>query len=310
MRIYLFPGGSHHAAPPGRPTGGVRFLLTLALLLAAGTLGGCSTTRLATRAMIPIIEHTRDFALAYPDVETFVAATPANLFLIEGMIASDPGNEELRLTASMLYFSYGFTAAEDRDPGYASYLYLQGLEHAAHILKDDKRVRERWGGTLQDFESILDRFDSGQTEAMVWAAANWAQFISLHLDSTAVLPDIPRVAALLERTCEIDGTYFMGLPHIILGILHAFRPPMLGGDPEKSLEHFTRAFEISDSRFYLCHFFYAKYYCHRTQEAEAFEQALAYVLDHPAAAAPGYRLLNQIAKDKALTLMEEKDDLF
>lgn len=293
-----------------------RFLRSLALLLSAasllpaGFLGGCSTSRLASRAMIPIIENTRDFALSYPDVETFLAATPSNLFLIEGMIESDRGNDKLRITASMLYFSYGFTKIEDRDPGYASFLYLKGLEHASAVLKKDAAVREGWNGRLDEFESICGRIEAGDVEALTWAAANWAQFISLHLDSTAVLPDIPRVTALLERSRELDEAYFMGLSHITLGILHAFRPPMLGGDPARSLENFTRAFELSQNNFFLCHYFYAKYYCYRTQDAAAFEDTLTAIIGRSAAAAPRYRLLNEIARQKARHLLEEKDELF
>lgn len=272
--------------------------------------GACSTSRLASRAMIPIIENTRDFALAYPDVETFLAATPSNLFLIEGMIASDRGNDKLRLTASMLYFSYGFTRIEEHDPGYASFLYLKGLEHASAILKKRSSVRAAWDGRLEEFETMCAQFETEDAPAIAWAAANWAQFISLHLDSTAVLPDIPRVAALLERANELDGSYFMGLSHITLGILHAFRPPMLGGDPARSLEHFTRAFELSENNFFICHYFYARYYCYRTQDAAAFETTLEEILERPASAAPRYRLLNQIAKEKARHLLEEKDELF
>ncbi|MBI4721387.1 MAG: hypothetical protein HY770_09255, partial [Chitinivibrionia bacterium] len=104
-------------------------------------LGGCSTSRFATRAMAPIIENSKDFALTYPDVETFLQATPSNLFLLEGMIGRDPGNEDLRLTVSMLYFSYGFAKVEENDAAYASYVYLKGLEHASSVLKKNRRVR-------------------------------------------------------------------------------------------------------------------------------------------------------------------------
>lgn len=287
-------------------------LLSGCLLFAALTflLGGCSPSRLATRAMAPIIENSRDFALSYPDVETFLQATPSNLFLIEGMIGSDPDNREFRLTASMLYFSYGFAKVEENDAAYASYLYLKGLEHAGHILKKKRAVREGWDGQLDEFASAVRALEEREVPAIVWAAANWSQFINLHLDSTGVLPDIPRVTALLEQACALDEAYFMGLPRIILGILHAFRPPMLGGDPAASLKNFEAAREISKEQFFLCHYFFAKHYCYRMQDPEKFEENLRFVLDNPASAAPEYRLLNEIAKRKAGQLLKEKDELF
>jgi hypothetical protein len=260
--------------------------------------------------MGPIITDSRDFALTYPDVDTFLQATPADLFLLEGLIGSDPGNKEFRLTASMLYFSYGFAKVEDDNPGYASFLYLKGLEHASAILKKHRALRDGWDGQLDEFTAAVRSLGKNDVPAIVWAAANWAQFISLHLDSTAVLPDIPRVTVLLEQACRLDDSYFMGLSHIMLGILHAFRPPLLGGDPAASLENFDAARAISRDRFFLCNYFFAKHYCYRVQDAGAFEEALRFVLDNPASAAPEYRLLNEIAKMKARQLLKEEDDLF
>jgi hypothetical protein len=210
----------------------------------------------------------------------------------------------------MLYFSYGFAKIEENDAAYASFLYMKGLEHASHILKKDREVREGWDGQLDEFTSAVSTLGENEVPAIVWAAANWAQFISLHLDSTAVLPDIPRVTALLEQACKLDDSYFMGLPRIILGILYSFRPPLLGGDPVASLENFNTARAISKEQFFLCHYFFAKHYCYRVQDAGKFEETLRFVLDNPASGAPEYRLLNEIAKQKAKQLLKEKDDLF
>ncbi|MFH1754674.1 MAG: TRAP transporter TatT component family protein, partial [Candidatus Latescibacterota bacterium] len=144
----------------------------------------------------------------------------------------------------------------------------------------------------------------------VWTAANWSQFISLHLDSTDVLVDIPRVMALLERAGELDGSYYEGLPHIILGSLHAFRPPLMGGSPDKSRENFERANQISQGKFLLSHVFYAKFYCYRVQDSDEFDRALNGILAEPLSILPRYRLLNEIAKQKAERLLGEKDELF
>jgi hypothetical protein len=265
---------------------------------------------MASRAMTPIIENTKNFALSYPDVQTFLQATPSNIFLVEGTLESDPDNKQLRLTASMLYFSYAFACIEDTNEAYASYLYWRGFTHARAVLLMDSKIRAAWDKPLGDFKPLLSRFSVKDVPAIVWAAANWTQFISLHLDSTAVLPDIPRVTALLDRACELDGTYFMGLPHIILGILHAFRPPMLGGDPKASQESFAEALRISQGRFFLRDYFFAKYYCYRMQDSEAFEKSLLGVIHGSEAVLPRYRLLNAIAKEKAKRLLQQKDDIF
>jgi hypothetical protein len=114
----------------------------------------------------------------------------------------------------------------------------------------------------------------------------------------------------MERAAEIDGTYFEGLPYILLGSLHAFRPQMMGGDPEASLENFEKAFELSENRFLLSHYLFAKFYCHRVLDDVRFEKSLEYVLDQPIDILPEYRLLNTIAKQKSAVLLKEKDEIF
>jgi hypothetical protein len=136
------------------------------------------------------------------------------------------------------------------------------------------------------------------------------EFISLHLDSTAVLRDIPKVTALLVRCTELDGSYFNGLPYVMVGSLHAFRPPMFGGSPEKSLESFNKAFEVAGKSFLLPRYFYAKFYLYRIQDGDQFRKVLGDVTAAPEPADDPYRLLNLIARKKSASLLGEADDLF
>jgi hypothetical protein len=210
----------------------------------------------------------------------------------------------------MLYFSYAFSFIEEEDEAYASLLYLKGFAHGKAMLFRSRKIREMWGGSYETFTDMLKYLKKKDIPAIVWTAANWSQFISLHLDSTAVLGDIPRVTALLERSAEIEGEYFEGLPYIMLGSLHAFRPPIMGGSPEKSLENFERAFEVSQGRFLLAKYLYSRYYCYRIQDADEFESTLEWILAQQLPIYPDHRLLNEIAKRKANRLLREKDELF
>jgi hypothetical protein len=295
---------NRHKSVSCRP--GPCLAVVLIILLGAG----CSTSRLATGAMVPVLENARDAALSSRDIRTFEDAAPANIFLLEGLIRTDPNNVRLRLNAAMLYFSYAFAFVEDNDLDYASLLYLKGFEHGRAALFRNKKVEPGWEGTVQTFTDMTGHLRTEDVPASVWTAANWSQFISLHLDSTAVLVDIPRVVALLERATELDGAYFQGLPHIILGSLHAFRPPLMGGQPEQSLQNFERAFDISERKFLLTHYFFARHYCYRIQEPDTFEEALDEVLSQPADISPDYQLLNEIAKQRATQLLGEIDELF
>ncbi len=279
-------------------------------LFAGGAVSGCSRAKLAVGAMTPILENTKLAAFASDDVRTFNAATPSNLLLFEGLIRTQPKNATLRVTASMLYFSYAFTFDDPADAGYATMLYAKGLDHSRSTLFRNKKIQSAWEKPYDEFVAGTKSLTAKDLEPAVWTVANWSQIIALHLDSTQVLAQIPRLVALLERVIEIDGTYFEGLPYMIMGSLHAFRPPLMGGSPEASRENFEKAFGVSEGKFLLASYFYAKFYCLRVQDADEFEKRLQYVLDQPDAIMPEYRLLNAIAKRKAASLLKEKDDLF
>jgi hypothetical protein len=118
------------------------------------------------------------------------------------------------------------------------------------------------------------------------------------------------VTALLERAAELDGSYFEGLPHVMIGSLHAFRPPMFGGSPEKSKESFEKAFAIAGDSFLLPKYFYARFYLYRVQNAEEFARVLEGVNAAQPKTEDPYRLLNLIAQQKSATLLGEIDALF
>jgi TRAP transporter T-component len=293
-----------HLRPHGTSVAGA---LCAALLLAAG----CSPAKFSVgHVMVPVLDNARDAAMASDDLRTFQDGAAANLFLLEGLIRTDPDNESLRLNAAMLYFSYAFSTHEETDPDYASKLYLKGVTHGRAALAHNKKLPKDWGVPLDEFEKAMPALRKKDVPVAVWTAANWAQFISIHLDSTAVLRDIPKVTALLERCAALDGSYFHGLPHVMIGSLHAFRPPMFGGSPEKSLASFQQAFAVAGDSFLLPRYFYARFYLYRIQDGDEFRRVLDEIIAAPEPADDAFRLLNLIARKKSATLRGEADDLF
>ncbi len=125
-----------------------------------------------------------------------------------------------------------------------------------------------------------------------------------------MLRDIPKVTSLLERVAELDGKYFNGLVYVMIGALHSFKPPVMGGSPEKSAENFEKAFAISGDSFLLSKYFYARFYTYRIQDADAFEEALGEVVSAEIPPSDPYQLLNLIAKEKSRILLGELDELF
>jgi len=279
------------------------------VVLLAAALTGCSTSKFAAVAMVPVLDNARDAAMASNDIRTFRDAAPANLFLIEGLIKTAPDDRDLRLNAAMMYFSYAFAFVEDNNHGYASLLYQKGFEHGKAAVSMNRRFLQDWDVPHEQFVQALEKLKKEDVPSAVWTAVNWAQFVSLHLDSTAVLPDIPKVTSLLERVAELDGDYFEGLTYSMIGSLHSFRPPMMGGSPEKSLENFEKAFAVNDS-FLLSRYLYARFYLYRIQDAEVFDQTLSAVIEKDIGDDDPFQLLNLIAKQKSYLLLGEIDELF
>jgi len=280
--------------------------LALPMLLAA-----CSPTKYSVRhVMVPLLENAREAAYLSDDIRTFGDAAPSNLFLLEGMVRTDPDNADIRLNSAMLYFFYAFAYIEEEDPDYASLLYNKGLNHAWHVLARETDLPADRDISFDEFETLVSSVEKDDVPAAVWAATSWSQDIALNLDKTSVMRDIPKVQALVDRIIALDGTYFEGLPYVLQGSLHAFKPPMMGGDPEASAASFAQAFAIGGNSFLLTRFFYARYYTYRMLDAELCETTLQGIIDAEPVPDDPYLLLNMIAEEKSLQLMEEIDDLF
>jgi hypothetical protein len=109
---------------------------------------------------------------------------------------------------------------------------------------------------------------------------------------------------------ELDEGSMWGLPRILLGALHAGRPVMLGGNAERSLSEFERAFAISERNMLLAQVLFAKTYCVLTFDREAFESSLREVLDAPKGKLPDAELLNEIARLQAAGLLARAETIF
>jgi len=258
--------------------------------------------------MVPILERTVESLYGDEDIETVEKGIPANLLLLRGLCASDPGNRDLWALTAQLYFYYGFGFVEDRDLGQAALVYRQGVTLGRQAL-----ARKSWFRPEEDFNS----FQRGLLDARVedvpllfWTGASWAAWVGRNVDDPAAIAELPLAEAILERVLALDPDYMMGLPHAMAGTLKGMKPVMMGGKPEEARMHFEEAFRLSGRRMLIFQTLYARYYCRAVLDEECFTEVVREVLDAPADIEPGYRLLNEVARRKARILMEMKDDWF
>lgn len=298
--------------PPNRPgTRRARALLASVVAVALACAPGCALTRkLAVGSMVPILENTAAAAEERADLPTVETAFPANLLLLDGLIRTEPRNARLLSLGAYLYFGYAIGFVEGRDAALAAEYYERGREYGLRALERRTPFRKGRSGGLEAFRRGLRALRRDDVPALAWAGANWARWLSLHLDSPAAIAQMPQLEAVLDRLLELDPSFERGLPHALRGSYDAFRPQMFGGDPEGARRHFEAALRISDGKMLLYRVFYAEFYCRQVLDEECFTSALTEVERTPRDILPEARLLNEIARERGARLLAQRGELF
>ncbi len=177
-------------------------------------------------------------------------------------------------------------------------------------LEDRREFQRGRAGTVEEFETGVQSLRRKDVPAMAWGAACWARWLSLNLESPAAIAQQPRLEALMTRLLELEPTYEHGLPHVLRGLYDALRPEMLGGQPDSAAAHFERAFELSQNENQLYRVLYAEYYCRQILDEECFDSALDEVLSAGSSEIAAFRLMNEMARQRARRLRALRDELF
>ena len=283
-----------------------RFLLCAILI--CGLASSCGYLRSA--AMGSLREQVAAASARHDDIDLVAQAVPTFLVLLEGLIEADPDDDELLLAAA---------------EGYTAYAALIELDDAPRAGRLYRRARDYgWDGlvarrpALQGLReapfaefSLLDRhLREDDLPWVFWTASAWGAWIGTHLESMAALAQLPRVIYLMEWALERNEAFRGGGPHVFLGIYHAALPPMLGGDPERSLQHFDRALELSERKDLMVLVQMARYYARQIFDRQLYEELLLEVLHRPVDEVPELTLQNAAAQRQARLLLDEIDDYF
>jgi len=284
-------------------------LAALAGLLLIGS--GCALTRrVAVGSMVPILENATASARERDDLTLIEAAFPANLLLLDGLLRTEPKNTRLLALGSYLYFGYGLGFVETESPERAREHYARGRDYGLRALDRHTAFRKGRAGSREAFIHGLSALKKNDVPAGAWAAANWARWLSLSLDSPAAIAEMPKLEALLDRMLELDPQFERGLPHALRGSYDVLRSEMFGGNPTRSRQHFEAAFACSGRRMLLYQVFYAEFYCRQLLDEACFVATLDEVEAAPADLLPEARLLNAIGKRRAAWLRARQSEMF
>ena len=295
----------------------------------------CSPRHLVVDQMAEMV-HTGMSAFEHDDDLALVEqAIPANIKLMEVLLANRPDHPELLVLLARLYGSYAFAFGEDRMEAEslrsndsasgpfggapndlaealrtrADGYYEKGLEYALRALSvRHPDCRER----LKNLRTSAGFFEGLQHEdvpALFWYAFNLGGHVNLNRHSVRVLAQAHLAEKAAKRVLDLDQTYFNGGAHLFLMVYYASRSPMMGGNPSAAQNHYRRLKAVAGSDFLLAELLYARFFHVQAGDRKAFEAALQAVIEAP----PGpdrYRLYNAMAQKRARRYLDAADRFF
>lgn len=234
---------------------------------------------------------------------------PSYLLLLDALALQDPESPAIRQAAASLNGAYA--GAFVKDPARAAALTEKARRYAldSACLTSDSlcKVQDMPVDQLKVALAKLD--DKDDVPALYTLGTSWAGWIEAHSDDFNAIADLPRVELILNRVIELDETWQQGTAHLYMGVIATAIPPALGGRPELGKVHFEKAIALSNGQNLMAKVYYAKNYARGLYDRELHDQLLKEAMEAPTAA-PGWTLMNQIAKREAQALLDSADDFF
>ena len=234
-------------------------------------------------------------------------AAASNLKLLDGLCTRYPQDVSLQILSAKAFFSYSFGYVEEESPERAARLYYRGFLSAAQALGGEE-VFTRMEMDL--FKSKSKKEFKRYFESYFWAALNFAAWMNLNKSDPVALTHRDKVEWTGSLAAAQNEAYYHGGPHLLLGLYSCALPKALGGTPEKAVEHFEKAYALSEKAFLPVPYFYARYCATALQDKALFEQLLKACLDFKPESNPPERLVNTLIRDRAKILLEAEDQFF
>ncbi len=306
-----------------------RVLFSLVAVVGALALDGCNLRRLTADSTADLLHAGSPQFNTLEDLDFAEASAPASLITIESVWRVAQDNEDLLIELVQGYASYGYAFLEDHmeraraedDEAREEYWCLRAraayrrgkmfgfvfLDVRAHVDGGPEAVTRRG---LPAWQAYLQRFRSREdVPALYWTANAWASLISVSVDDSEALLDLPFAVALAERARQLDPHYALGAVDALFAVYHASTPTSLGGQPDVARAEFEAALAVSHRQMLTYQVLYARTYAVMVQDRALYTRLLQEVID-AGDVLPSERLGNIVAKRRALRYLGQIDTLF
>jgi tetratricopeptide (TPR) repeat protein len=299
------------------------------LILCVLGLAACSPKAMIVGQITDLVDNGITAYERDADLDFMEKAIPANIKLLEAMLANSPDDRQLMTVLSRLYGSYAFgfvetrfeealygvhlsdTEARERDAleGQVNRYYEKGVGYALMAL--EKSVP----GATEAFQKVttitpyLDRLGREEVAPLFWYGFNLGAWVNHNLDSVTAISHAHVARAVMERVLELDPAYNHGGAHLFLLAYFGSRSPMMGGNQEKALVHYQQVKTIAGDNYLLADLFYGRFCLHQQQDREGFVDTMQRIANHPAGESE-VSLYNAIAGRRATVYLAAVDILF
>lgn len=301
-----------------------RGCVSLGLAIACLGLLGCDLTKITANGTSGLFQRAAPAFEQHWDYELAGSAMPGNIVQMEGLLRIVPENKIIVMNAVRLYTAYAYGWVEDRVELHvlendhpaaeeqlrrARYMYLRARDLAKHrIALDHDGFDEAYQAGLPQFREWLQRtFKKPEhAEGIFWAGYAWGSYINASKHDMVAVADLPFAKALIERSVELDPTYFNGAGTIFLAVVATEAP---GADLDAAEPLWNQALELTERRNLLTLVNMARTYAVRRQDRELYVSLLREVLE-AGDIAPNQRLTNMIAKRRAARYLRQVEERF
>lgn len=302
-------------------------LLVLATLLSVAV--SCSPRKVMVKELVGMMEDGLPAMEGEDDLHLLASAMPAQIKLLETVLAGDPRNVRLLNLLSRLYGGYAFALVESeweaRQLGAPSVVetgippgrladavvryYQTGVAYALRSLEvRHPRARVRLN-TLSASADFIQSLDSRDLPALFWYGFNLGGAIRHRLDSVEAMAHAHLVEKAMTRVAALNPGYDHGNAYLVLMVYHASRPKMMGGNPDKARYYHRQYSEIHGACASLGNVFLARYLLVQQQEKTAFINMLKAIPEAPDGGRP-FTLMDRVAAVRAKTYLEATDQFF
>ena len=263
------------------------------------------------------------------DLDLVEKAIPANIKLLEAMLANSPDDHRLATLIARMYGSYGFGFVETRleaalfgaplqgvaEPDIASLkaqlnrTYEKGMDYALDALEKRKPGARPAFARLDTIAPYLEGLYENDAAPLFWYGFNLGAWVNRNLDSIRAVSRAHVARKVMERVIELDPAYNHGGAHLFLLAYFGSRPPMMGGSQEKALHHYHRLKQIAGDDFLLADLFYGRFCLQQQQDREGFVNVMQRIIDQPATDSD-MALYNAIAGRRAGIYLAAVDQFF